>query len=345
MDFEGELRALESVEDSEGITNETEQLGNFCESEVRNNGSSVVENDDTGEVSANVNPLNVDLKSEVSPSPTTTRKGYGLKKWRRIKRDANKGGESSIDTGKVLTREFSNSGVNPKRMQYADRRQKSEGSVSSTDAVVRNLDGFALPGDSGLGLGPPFATETDSDNSEDRSSKSSSAASAPKTKYEFLRDRDRMKSLSGKNLTHSVHRGQQVKGRIETSKKARGELVKIEKENSHSSLESDSRSSNFVFMQGTCSTNNGLRNVMPEGYDGGEGDEVQGGGQRGTHGHRGGYSREGEGADEELSTEDGAADSYSEIKEGSKNPGFLRDQDPLVEIQEAVEKGLYSFFL
>lgn len=46
-------------------------------------------------------------------------------------------------------------------------KQESEDSVSSTDAVVRSLDGFALLGDSGLVIEPSFASETDSENSED----------------------------------------------------------------------------------------------------------------------------------------------------------------------------------
>ncbi|KAI3456737.1 hypothetical protein Pfo_013400 [Paulownia fortunei] len=371
MDLESVRSVLESVEDNEEITNDSvsEKLGNISESKVQNNGSCVVENNDNNElfpkvkqkgaeVLGYVNSPPVDLKPDVSPSPTMTRKGNGLRKWRRIRRDANMGGDSSIDTGKMVIPELLNSGVNSsKRMQYAGRKQKSEGSVSSTDAVVRSLDGFALLDGSGLGFGPPFAAGTDSENSEDQSSKSSTAASAPKIKHEipvivgFSRDKSRIRSLSGKNLTHSVQRGQQGKGRIETTKKARGERVKIEKENSHSSLESDSRSSNFVFMQGTYSTNNGIRSEMPKDYDGENGDEVQGGEQEVTDGHRGGYGRGGEGKYEHLSPEDVVADSSWEVKEErSENHGSLRDQDPLVEsifalqsAQEVLEKEVLKF--
>lgn len=371
MDLESECSVLESVEDNEEITNDavSEKLGSISESKVQNNGSCVVENNDNNElfpeskqkgaeVSGYVNSPSIDLKPEVSPFPTITRKGYGLKKWRRIKRDANRDGDSSIDTGKMVAQDLSNSGVNPsKRMQYAERKQKSEGSVSSTNAVVRSLDGFALLDESGLGLGPPFAAGTDSDNSEDRSSKSSTAASAPKIKYEipvfvgFPRDKSRMRSLSGKNLTHPVQRSQQGKGRTETTKKARGERVKIEKENSHSSVESDSRSSNFVFMQGTYSINNGIRNERPNDY-GENGDGVQGSGQQVNDGHQGGYGKDGEGGYEDLSPEDAVADSSSDVKEErSENHGSMRDQDPLVECifalqtaQEALAKGWSTFF-
>ncbi|KAL0353439.1 UNVERIFIED_CONTAM: WPP domain-interacting protein 2 [Sesamum angustifolium] len=356
MDLESECSVLGSVEDNEEITNDSVSgnLENFGESKVQINGTCSVENNDNDELFPEVEQK----EAEVSPSPTTTtttRKGYGLKKWRRIKRDAIKGGDSSIATSKMMTQDLPYSGPNSsKRVQvYAERKQKSDGSVSSTNALVRNLDGFAQLDESGLGLGPPFAAGTDSENSEDQSSKSSTAASAPRMKYEkpvvvgFPHDKGRMRSLSGKNLTHSVQRGQQGKGRIESTKKARGERVKIEKENSHSSLESDSRSSNFVFMQGTYFTNNGTQNERPKDYDGENGDEIQDS-EQDNDGHRDAYERDGEDGCEESSPEDVVADSSSEVKEErSENHGSSRDQDPLIEsifalqsAQEALEKEL-----
>ncbi|KAL7130684.1 hypothetical protein ABFS83_13G150500 [Erythranthe nasuta] len=336
MDLEGGFSVIESVEDNEEITDGTRNLGNFGGSKVRNNESSVVENNDNVQKDGETSDLKLDA----------TRRGHGLKKWRRIRRDANKGGEIGVATGLMGPHELSNSVVNPsKRMQYSARKQKSEGSISSTDAVVRSFDGFALRDDSGLGFSRPFAVETDSENSEDRSSKSSTAASAPKG--------SRAKSSSGKNSTHTVQRGGQLgKGRIENSSKGRGVRVKIEKEDSHSSLESDSRSSNFVFMQGTSSTNNGVRNERLKGYDGEDEDEVQGGsGQEVTYGFQGGYSRDGEEAHEEFSPEDGVAESSSGIKEERREShGSLSDQDPLVEslsamdcVKEALEKEVLKY--
>lgn len=346
----------ESVEDNEGITNDSvsEKLGSASESKLQNNGSCVVEDNDTkgGEESEHV-----ELKPEaLSPFHTTPRKGYGLKKWRRIKRDTSREGGSSVDTqtGEMVAQETRYSGANrSKRVQYAERKQKSEGSVSSTNAVVRNFDGFALPDDSSLGLSPSFAAGTDSENSEDRSSKSSTAASAPKTKYEipvtggFPRDKSKMSSLNGNNLMHPV-RG---KGRAETGKKARGERVKIEKENSHSSVESDSRSSNFVFVQGTYSVNNGVRNEGTNEYDGENGDEVQGIGKQVNDGHEGGYGEDGGEGFEGLSPEDVVADSsWVDKDERSENHGPLRDKDPLAEsihalqsAQEALEEEVLKF--
>ncbi|GER52731.1 WPP domain-interacting protein [Striga asiatica] len=79
------------------------------------------------------------------------------------------------------------------------------------------------------------------------------------------------------------------------------------KENSHSSLESDSRSSNLLFVQGTRSANNGMR------Y--GNGDDVAGGDEPGGPG-----------------CEAGVDDSSLEVKEErSENHGLLSDQDPLRE--------------
>ncbi|KAK4439629.1 WPP domain-interacting protein 2 [Sesamum alatum] len=362
MDLESECSVLGSVEDSEEITNDavSGDLENFGESKLQINGSCSVENNDNNELFPEVKQTGaqvleslssppVDLRTEVSPSPTMTRKGFGLKKWRRIKRDANKGGDSSIATSKMVTQDLPYSGSNSsKRVQvYPESKQKSDGSVSSTNALVRSLDGFAQLDDSGLGLGPPFAAGTDSENSEDQSSKSSTAASAPRMKYEipvvggFPLDKGRMRSLSGKNLTHSQQRSQQGKGRIESTKKARGERVKIEKENSHSSLESDSRSSNFVFMQGTYFTNNGTQNERPKDYDGENGDEVQGS-EQDNDGHRGVYGRrDGEDGCEESSPEDVVADSSSEVKEErSENHGSSRDQDPLIESIFALQSAL-----
>ncbi|KAG8386567.1 hypothetical protein BUALT_Bualt03G0161800 [Buddleja alternifolia] len=369
MDLESECSVLESVEDNEEIRNDSvsKKSGNVGEPKVQNNGSCVVENNDSNELFPEVkekeaevlgsgNEPCVDLNREVSPSPTMTRRGHGLKKWRRIKRDVNWSGDYIINTGKMVKQELSNSDVqstSSKRAQtYAGRNRKSEGSVSSTNAVLRNLDGFSLD-DSGLGLSPSFAVGTDSENSEDRSSRSSTAASVPKIKFEkpvivgFPHDKSRMRSLSGKNLTHSVQRGQHGKGRIEATKKARGERIKIEKENSHSSVESDLRSSNFVFVQGTCSTNNGLRSGGPKDYDGENGDEVQGNEREVSDGHH----RDGEGGYGDMSSEDVVADSSWERKgERSENHGSSSDQDLLAEsifalqsAQEALEKEVLKF--
>ncbi|PIN25124.1 hypothetical protein CDL12_02145 [Handroanthus impetiginosus] len=372
MALESECSVLVSVEDNEEMKNvsQLDKLGKIGESEVQNNGCYKVENNDNHEllsdvkekgteVLGSVRSPSAEMKPEVSPSPTTTRKGHGLKKWKRIKRDVRKGGDNRVDTGKMVMRELSNSLGNPsKRTQvYAERQQKSEGSVSSTNPVAGDLDVFALCGNPGFVMGPSVDAGTDSENSEDQSSKSSTAASVPKIKYEipvvtgFPHDKMRIRSLSGKNLTHSVQRGHQGKGRIESMKKARGDRVKIEKENSHSSIESDSRSSNFVFMQGTYTTSNGIRSKKPVNHDGENGDEVQCRERRASNGVRAEYRRDGIVGDEDISPEDVVADSSWEgRKERSGNRGSSSDQDPLVEsifalqtAQDALEKEVLKF--
>ncbi|KAL6547020.1 hypothetical protein OROMI_022741 [Orobanche minor] len=339
MDLGSECSILEVVEDNGEISNDsvTQKLVNTSEPKVQNVGSCVAKNNHYNEVTECAkysNSLPVDSKPDMSPSPTG--KGYGLRKWRRIMR-----------VGKMMTRQLANSDVSSsKRMQYDERREKSEGSVSSTNALVQTFD------DLGLGLGPPLAAGADSENSEDHSSKSSTEATAPKITYEmpivlgFPHDKSMMRNLSGKKLT------QQGKGQVETRNKARGEWVKIEKESSHSSLESDSRSSNFLFMQGTYSANDGTRNERLTDYDGENNDEFAGGSeQEVTDGHRSVYGSHDEGEYEGLSPEGGVADSSSEVKEErSENYGSSSDQDPLHEflsvlqsVQEAIEKEVSKF--
>ncbi|KAG8365204.1 hypothetical protein BUALT_Bualt18G0080100 [Buddleja alternifolia] len=335
-------------------------MGNNGESKVYNNGSCVVENDDDSYDNellydvkgkgAEVSGLVSSVDSLASPSPTMTKKGRGLRKWRRIKRDV-RGGDSSDDTRKMLMQDLSNSVANPsKRIQVrAERKQKSGGSVSSTKAMLESLDVF---GDSGSAMGQPsFDAGTDSENSEDRSSKSSTAASAPKMNYGmpvvagFQHDKSIMRSLSGKNS------GQRRNGRIDTIKKARGERVKIEKEDSHSSLESDSRSSNFLFMQGTYAISNGIQSDRPIDAYGKNGDEGHGSDRQVSDGLQGGCGRDGERGYDNNSREDVVADSSWEVKEErSQNHDSSTDQDPLVEsifalqsAQEALEKEVLKF--
>ncbi|KAL2473164.1 WPP domain-interacting protein 1 [Forsythia ovata] len=333
MDVESECSVRESVEDNDETRTISawEKLGSVVnETKVYKNGSCLVENNDNNgflegmegkKIEVNSPPLEV--TSQVPPSPVMI-KGNGLRKWRRIKRDGNKGGDNIVDTRKILTESLSIPGANSsKRMQFSEEmKQKSEGSVSSTNAVEGNLNGFLLLGDSGLVIGPTLFAGMDSENSGDQSSKSSTAASAPNSRYEVSNvaglPQDKFRtSLGGKNLSNSVQRDQQRKGRIDTSKKARGDKVKIEKENSRSSVESDSRSSNFAFMQGAYSViSNGMLNGSSIDYDGENGD-----------------------------------DPLWEVKEErSENHGSAADQDPLVEsifalqsAQEALGKEVQKF--
>lgn len=363
MDLENERSALESVENNEVIT--PQRSANVDGTKIASNGSCGGEfngNDDNSvddskakdvRVAESLNsprstsnsPRSTGYSLSVGSSPQATKKGYGLKKWRRIRREFSKDGSSSVDTSKILKRGLSTSMVNLSKPQGVsiETRQKSDGSSSSTNAVMKSLsvaaDGTVVHGanlDSRL-VGPSFAAGTDSDNSEDRSSRSSTAASVPK---------NRMRTLSGKNMVPSVQRSQPGKSRIDTGKKHRGERVKVEKENSQSSMESDSRSSNVVFMQGTTSvTSNGRHSGKSMNYDAANSDEAQDGEQ-----HFGEeqtcYNKENDGEFETLSQEDLAADLSWEVREDKvENHGSSTDPDPLVEsihtlqsAQEQLEK-------
>nr|XP_027061271.1 WPP domain-interacting protein 2 [Coffea arabica]XP_027061272.1 WPP domain-interacting protein 2 [Coffea arabica]XP_027061273.1 WPP domain-interacting protein 2 [Coffea arabica] len=367
MDLESENSALESVEDNEKLVN-SDAL------KLRSNGNGVFDDNDNGNEVAEVSvksPPGVIAKSSaslpspsLSPSPSPSpggTKGYGLKKWRRIKRDVIKDGLSNLDGSKLLKRGLPNSAANPNRATQSSGgglKQYSEGSVSSTNATARSpgnvVDLFAAIGDSGIGnvLG---AGTAESENSEDRSSKSSTAASAPipKMMYEmpagkgFASHINRMRNLSGKNLGNSGQRVQAGKVRTETSKKLRGDVVKIEKTNSHSSMESDSRSSNFVFMQGiNFATSNGRQSGRSRNNDGENSDEAQGCERQPSEELPGDSSRKNGGEFHDNFQEDFAADSSWGIKEErSDNNGPLSDQDSLFEsiltlqsAEEALEK-------
>ncbi|XAR56852.1 hypothetical protein NMG60_11037473 [Bertholletia excelsa] len=297
-------------------------------------------------------------------SPPSLTKGYGLKKWRRIKREVTKDSNSSLDISRMLKRGLSTSATTSARPQdlKAEMKKKSESSLSSTNAVVKSMGivsgGFALQGSSLISNLPGnFAAGTDSENSEDRSSRSSTAASVPKSKYDLLvssaRNKNGAKSWGGKNLGKAVQQGQQGKNRIESTKKLRGERGKVEKENSVSSVESDSRSSNFVFLQGTNSvTSNGRRSGRSTKYvengndaDGGErnlSEELQ----TGT-----GYIKENLGEFGHLLREDMAAGLSWEAKEEEvENHTSSAFVDPLIEsivtlqsAQEALEKEVEKF--
>lgn len=371
----------ESIEDNEL---NPDRISLVEDTKINNNGSCAIEKVSSGGEFVDANVLAPDAKGKddqqiVEPldSPSTvptkspglsggsnpTTKGYGLKKWRRIRRDFVKDSSVSVDSSKMLKRGLSGS-LNPAKPPYlSEIKQNSEGSVGSANILVKNsgvndhLAAHASSSDSRFAVGSTFTAGTDSENSEDRSSKSSTAASAPKARHDMnavlghARDKNRMKNLSGKSSGNSIQRVQQGKPRTETSKKPRGERVKIEKENSHSSMESDSRSSNFVFMQGNFSANsNGKQSGTLTNYDGENSDEAQAGEKQFGEELQTGYSKETVGEVEDLSLDDLAADLPWEVKEEKgETDQPLIDQDSLVDsilalqsVQEALERGVYA---
>ncbi|XP_008796550.2 WPP domain-interacting protein 2-like [Phoenix dactylifera] len=222
--------------------------------------------------------------SEVVASKPTPTKGYGLKKWRRIRRDLNKDGTTGADSAQVLKRRLSL--MEPQKARDENKQKCGEGSMASVES--RNARGapLAVAGgtlDPELGLleaSAGFSIGMDSENSEDRSSKSSTAASAPRLMHEavgFGRERGRVKNFGGGGSGNVLQqRGQQGRvGDLDISKKFRGDQVRIEKENSHSSVESDLRSSNAAFMRRGSVVRNGKQSDESIKYDRDHSDEAQ----------------------------------------------------------------------
>ena len=362
----------ESIEDNEL---NPDRISLIEGTKIKNNGSCAIEKLNSGGEFVDDNVLTPDAKGKdgqiVEPldSPSTgptkspglsggsnpNSKGYGLRKWRRIRRDFVKDPSVSVDSGKMLKRGLSGSSNRAK--------PPNEGSIESANMLVKNsgvndhLAAHTSSQDSRFAVGSAFTAGTDSENSEDRSSKSSTAASAPKARHDVnavmghARDRIRTKNLSGKSSGISIQWVQPGKPRTETSKKHRGERVKIEKENSHSSVESDSRSSNFVFAQGKFSaTSNGKKSGTSTNYDGENSDEAQADEKQFDEELRAGFNKETVEEVEDLSQDYLAADSSWAVKEEKgETDQPLTDQDPLVDsilalqsVQEALEKGVYA---
>ncbi|XWS27664.1 hypothetical protein CRYUN_Cryun25bG0000900 [Craigia yunnanensis] len=284
-------------------------------------------------------------KSPGGTSPPTT-KGYGLKKWKRIKRDFVKDPTAAMDGSKILKRGLSGSAnpTKPQHMTSPEIKQKSVSPVGPINMLKKAsvAHGFMMHSpsiDSRFAVGSAFSAATDSENSQDRSSKSSTEASLPKVRYDlpavlgYVHEKNQMKNLSGKSVGNSSQRVQQGKGRVESSKKPRGERVKIEKENSHSSMESDSRSSNFVFLQGPFSViSNGKQSGKSMNCDWENSDEDHEGEHQIKEEVQTAYRKENSIEIEELSPDDLAADlSWEAKEEKSENHRPSPDQDPLVE--------------
>ncbi|KAJ8754848.1 hypothetical protein K2173_015360 [Erythroxylum novogranatense] len=289
MDLASECSAHESVEDNELTTPSEYSVTNLLvvgddddddDGEVKAIGSCSIQCHPTvsggsansqqykeGEESEHVGNLgNLSLLTASSPSAGSSppTKGYGLKKWRRIKRDVVKDVPVNGDIGKVLKRPSSGNPTKPTLLSPAEIKQHSQGLVESANES-RNVafpDGFVnyvSSFESRFALGSAFTSGTDSENCDDRSSKSSTAASAPRGRNElpassgYVWENNRIKNLACKWISSSAQHLKQVKGHAENSKKPRGERVKIEEENSHSCVESDSINSKFFFMQGATS--------------------------------------------------------------------------------------------
>ncbi|MBA0561585.1 hypothetical protein Golob_018400, partial [Gossypium lobatum] len=220
--------------------------------------------------------------------------------------------------------------------------------------VAGGFMNHSLSSDSRFAVGVPSAATTDSENSEDRSSKSSTAASMPKVRYDlptvlgYVHGKNRMKNLSGKFVGNSSKKAQQGKGYVESSKKPRGERIKIEKENSQSSVESDSRSSNFGFVLSPVSvTSNGKQSGSSMNHDRRNGYEAHEGEGQSNEEIQTTHRKESSCEIEELSLDNLATNlSWEAKEEKSESHQPSPDQDPLVNsilslrsVQKALESG------
>lgn len=285
---------------------------------------------------------------EAVNSKGAPRKGVGLKKWKRIRRNVVRDHNSSADeSGKVLKRGLSGSGNLNLSENLRGVKEKNDGSSSAFGNVVFS-DGHAIRGsstDSRYAVGSGFVVGTDSENSEDRSSKSSTAASEPKVRHEKGRG---SRNTNSKNLVNSAQKVQQGKGWIESSAKpGGGGRVKFEKENSISSLDSDSRSN---YRQGVFSTvtSNGKHSGNPHVYDGGNDGEAHTN-EHFTKEDEAGYGNE-NGEDEDLQENSAANQSWDAPEEKSENNQSTSAEDPLIEsirslqaVQEALEEEVQKF--
>lgn len=232
MDLESESSALESVDDNGLIQQSASNIADDARS--LDNGSCSDESVKLVSTSKSVQlskPMNFDSPGGGAYSPVS--KGQGLRKWRRIRRDPVKETSANMENSKVLKRGlpgFVDSHGKQMQFQSPEVEQESQGSVGSVNMMKSTGDGFDILGssayDSRFVAGIGFSAGMDLEKDDDRSSKSSTAARAPKViRYE----------------NPMISSGQRGKSRVENSKKHRGERVDIDKENSYSSLESDSR--------------------------------------------------------------------------------------------------------
>lgn len=302
--------------------------------------------------------------SPTGDSGVPPNKGFGLRKWRRKRRDGTKDGAGMVDPNRILKRGFSNPET---RGLSVENRHKSEGSGSDAyaNSIVKDMVFSALSvgvcdsqsracdTEYRAAVGTAFAIGTDSENSEDRSSKST-AASAPKLRQEvppvggFVKEKNKVKNT--KNPGNAVHKAQQGKGKVEASKKLRGDRIKVEKENSHSSVESDLRSSNAVFTEADAfaRATYGRQGEGSSNYDGENSDGVQLCELQSSEEVRADYYKE-NGEEAEVVSRVDVVGCLSKVEnKESENQG--PDPDPLAEsvtllqaAQEALEKEIENF--
>lgn len=183
---------------------------------------------------------------ELSPKPA---KGYGLKKWRRIRRELNKDVSGSVDSSIVLKRQHSHD-ESSKRHDNNKSKNIVEDLGTPTDLSIGPLDFHKLVELTGFSIG------AHSDNNDDQSSKSSSTASVNKPRHEigFGRERTKTKNVG---LQQRVQRSRS--DAMNVSQNSRCDKLRLEKENSSSSIES---SSNTNFFRRESGISNGKKSEI-----------------------------------------------------------------------------------
>ncbi|XP_028753047.1 WPP domain-interacting protein 1 isoform X1 [Neltuma alba] len=371
MDLESEGSALESVEENEvnleksphDDENGTKNNGSFANEidyEFGGHGHSDANTSTSDQLGSTVEAVGEEVthrRGKVHAEDSSpASKGSGLKKWRRIRREIVKDPNVSVES-KTLKRGLPDpANLSNSQPLAHDIKQSSEDSVisSNIDNNVGLIDASTILGsgsdsDFRYVLGAAFAIGTDSENSEDRSNKCSSATSTPKFRHDMspvsglAQEKRRVKNMSSKNLASSTQRVQLGRERTEISKKPKGEKIKMEKENSHSSP--SLRSSNFN--QGVFEANeNGKHDRRSIIYDKIDSGEVQT--DEKSHGEvQAGYCNE---TEDHLQGNLPANLSSDVIEEKGVNNHYSEVGDPLMEcmrnlqsVQEALEEEIKKF--
>ncbi|CAL9159798.1 WPP domain-interacting protein 1-like [Musa acuminata AAA Group] len=292
--------------------------------------------------------------AEVVASKLAPSKGFGLKKWRRIRRDLNKDITGCADTAQILKRRLSlaePSKAHEDNKHKSDGEDEVEGEGSVASSVSMNIGGppFVVAPttlDPELGLlvtATGFNIGIESESSDDHGSKSSTAASALRLRHEtvgFGRDRSRARNVIGRVPGHVVQqRGQRPKGVRADVKKITENQVKIEMENSYSDLQS----SNVAVFCTNSMASNGKQSEKSVNYCGEQSDDAQPSVEV-----RSGFFKENGGIGDvlrdDLDGEYSGGENKSKSQPLSDLDPFLESIDSLQAIKEALENEIQNFW-
>ncbi|XP_009394977.2 WPP domain-interacting protein 1 [Musa acuminata AAA Group] len=292
--------------------------------------------------------------AEVVASKLAPSKGFGLKKWRRIRRDLNKDITGCADTAQILKRRLSlaePSKAHEDNKHKSDGEDEVEGEGSVASSVSMNIGGppFVVAPttlDPELGLlvtATGFNIGIESESSDDHGSKSSTAASALRLRHEtvgFGRDRSRARNVIGRVPGHVVQqRGQRAKGVRADVKKITENQVKIEMENSYSDLQS----SNVAVFCTNSMASNGKQSEKSVNYCGEQSDDAQPSVEV-----RSGFFKENGGIGDvlrdDLDGEYSGGENKSKSQPLSDLDPFLESIDSLQAIKEALENEIQNFW-